>query len=646
MTVKQTEKHSQELIIPLIFLLAIFWTGVLAASLTWNIFKTKEDFQSLARNEAIAMLNKDQAFRLWGSSHGGVYAPITEKSPPSPYLDHVKERDITTPSGKELTLLNPAYMIRQLMENYNDLYGTKGHITGLVLLRPENKPDTWEKAALHRFIDNGEQEVSAFTSIDGKPFLRLMRPIYMRKSCEKCHGHLGFRDGDIRGGASVSVPMEEYNLRQDEQNNVLFLSHGSVWLIGILFIGFGSHKVQISLHETFKAETEVRELNHQLEARVKERTNELKEKEQRLRMTVGTAADGIIVIDEDGIIDTFNESAQDIFGYSEKDVLGQDVKLLMPQHHAAHHHEYINNHMRTKEAHAIGTTREVEAVRKDGSFFPLSLAVSKIVTDNRVLFSAICRDLTQEKQIAADLINAKAEAERANLAKSEFLASMSHELRTPLNSIIGFSQLLHFAKDNPLNEKQKTNVTHISSAGQHLLSLINDILDLSRIETQGFSLSIEAVDPKEVLLDCLDLIKTTAEKHNIRIYNDMSLKELPFIQVDHVRFQQILMNLLSNGIKYNISGGHLTLNAHVLDRNLRIEINDTGPGISKDQIPLLFEPFNRLGQEAGEIEGTGIGLSITQKLVEMMQGTIGVESTIGKGSSFWVEFPISDGQQT
>jgi len=627
---------------PIIILLAVLWTGVVASSLAWNFYKTSDQLEELARNEALAMFNKDQAFRLWGTRHGGVYAPVKDDTQPSPYLGHIPERDIETPSGKKLTLMNPAFMVRQLMEDYNDLYGTKGHITGLVLLRPENKPDKWEEKALHRFIENGDKEVSEFTLIDGKPFLRLMRPMIMQKGCEKCHGHLGFREGDIRGGVSVAVPLESYNNRKHDQYLVLSLTHSSVWVMGLLLIGFGGRKIQSSISEIIQAEEEVRTLNQELETRVDERTKKLNEKEQRLRKTVENAADGIIVIDANGTIDTFNAAAQQIFGYQEDEIIGQNITIIMPKHHANHHQDYINTHLRTGQSHILGSSREVEAIRKNGQHFPLNLAVNKIETDDKILFSAICRDLSEQKQNAHELMEAKAEAERASLAKSEFLSSMSHELRTPLNSIIGFSQLLGL---DTLGDKQKKHVDQISGAGQHLLTLINDILDLSRIETQGFSLSIEAVDLKKVVKNCLNLAGPAAQKRKIRIYDDLTIKELPKVRADFVRLKQVLMNLLSNASKYNIEGGQISINAAVQKHSIRISVTDTGPGIAKHQIEALFEPFNRLGQESSTIEGTGIGLSITRKLVEMMDGKIGVESTLGKGSTFWVEIPISSGDE-
>jgi len=238
----------------------------------------------------------------------------------------------------------------------------------------------------------------------------------------------------------------------------------------------------------------------------------------------------------------------------------------------------------------------------------------------------------------AELLASKEEADTANKAKSEFLSSMSHELRTPLNSILGFGQLLESNLEDSLAAEQKECVGHIIDGGEHLLTLIDDILDLAKIESGKLNISLEEVRLDEVCLDCLALIDKISTDRGLSI--DRDLGGASSIRADYTRFKQVLLNLLSNAVKYNRQGGNITLICEQIpDDMIRICVTDTGSGIDADKQAGLFEPFNRLGREVSQIEGTGIGLTITKQLVEKMDGRIGFKSDVGKGSSFWVDFP-------
>jgi hypothetical protein len=205
----------------------------IAGSFVWNVHNEKDQSRYLALNIARSYFFKDQAFRLWAASHGGVYVPATEKTPPNPYLSHIPERDVTTPSGKILTLVNPAYMLRQVMTEFSNLYGVAGRITSLKPLNPINAPDEWQRDALMQ-LDKGKTEVTEFIDVGGKPYLRLMRPMITEKPCLKCHAHQGYKVGDVRGGVSLSVPMEPYlNIEASSIRNII-LSH-----LVFLFIGVG-----------------------------------------------------------------------------------------------------------------------------------------------------------------------------------------------------------------------------------------------------------------------------------------------------------------------------------------------------------------------------------------------------------------------
>lgn len=227
---------------------------------------------------------------------------------------------------------------------------------------------------------------------------------------------------------------------------------------------------------------------------------------------------------------------------------------------------------------------------------------------------------------------------RANDAKSNFLSSMSHELRTPLNAIMGFSQLLEL--DDNLSSSQKGHIQKIHKSGNHLLHLINDVLDLSAIDSGQLRISLETVDLESLTQSSIDMLKGLATKREIQLeYGNLEGYK---VKADHIRLKQVLINLITNAIKYNHTGGSVSVIAEVNASKVRISVVDTGYGIEPGQIPHLFEDFNRLGRENGDIEGTGIGLSLTKRLVELMGGIIGVESTPGKGSCFWVELPLAE----
>jgi len=252
------------------------------------------------------------------------------------------------------------------------------------------------------------------------------------------------------------------------------------------------------------------------------------------------------------------------------------------------------------------------------------------------------QEIAERKAAEQALIAARDEADRANHAKSDFLSSMSHELRTPMNAILGFSQLM--ATDDSLATEHQEGVAEILKAGHHLLNLINEVLDLAKIESGHVDLTLEPVAVRPLVEECLSLVGTLAARREVRMGH--AVPEEAVVQADRTRLKQALLNLLSNAIKYNHHGGSVSLDVHQVDGSrLRIRVTDTGPGIASERLPELCQPFNRLGAENSNIEGAGIGLSITRRLVEMMGGTLEVESKTGIGSTFWIELPLESPPQ-
>ena len=249
-------------------------------------------------------------------------------------------------------------------------------------------------------------------------------------------------------------------------------------------------------------------------------------------------------------------------------------------------------------------------------------------------------EIAERKRVESELIETTAVAEKANRAKSDFLSSMSHELRTPLHAILGFAQLMEAGSSQP-TPSQKRHLDQILKSGWYLLELINEILDLALIESSKLSLSLEPTSLTDVMHECQAMIEPQAQKRGISVA--FSQLEIPyFVKADRTRVKQVLINLLSNAIKYNKMGGAVVVDciASTTER-IRIRVKDTGEGLTPDKLTQLFQPFNRLGKEAGIEEGTGIGLVVCKRLIELMGGVIGVESTVGKGSVFWIELKLT-----
>ena len=283
----------------------------------------------------------------------------------------------------------------------------------------------------------------------------------------------------------------------------------------------------------------------------------------------------------------------------------------------------------------------------------IAILAAFIVLTSIVVFSRVRHLQHEYEQNLRRLMNAEsalregearsrlAKAERASQAKSEFLSRMSHELRSPLHAIIAFSDLILYEKD--LDPKLEKHIQHINKAGDHLLALIDDVLDLSRIESGKLSILVKPVKLQEVVEECYSLIKPIAEDAEINLIFDTHVDYI--VDASHTSLKQALLNLLSNAVKYNQAQGSVTVNYEVKNnQRLRINVIDTGKGLSTEQQKHVFMPFERMGAEFTKVKGTGIGLTITQNLISMMGGTVGVESKIGKGSNFWIELPLSDEQ--
>ena len=352
-----------------------------------------------------------------------------------------------------------------------------------------------------------------------------------------------------------------------------------------------------------------------------------------------SATDAMICGDEKDRIAFWNPAAERIFGYSTEEMLGQPIAVLIPDRHKTAHKVGVERYLNTGQPSIIGRSVEVSALNKDGQEFPIELSISAWKSDGRQFFSAIIRDITRRKFMEQALHRAREDAEKASRAKSRFLSATSHELRTPLNAIMGFGGLLLNNPGELLSERQKVHAGHIVSAGEHLLALINDLLDLGKIESGKIEFADETIDLSPLISECLEYLLQAADQRGITI--SVQLPEAPFsARADRMRLRQVLVNLLSNAVKYNVDNGTIeVIGQPATETSLKIGVRDTGGGIAPQDMERLFEPFQRLVTPASTIEGTGLGLSLTKALVEGMGGSLSVESRLGEGSTFWLNIP-------
>src|SRR5229473_1376556 len=365
----------------------------------------------------------------------------------------------------------------------------------------------------------------------------------------------------------------------------------------------------------------------------------LQTSEEKFRSVVQTANDAIVTADSHGNITDFNRGAEAIFGYSAREAIGKPLTALMPDRFKEPHQRGLKRYLETGEARVIGKTVELAAKRKDGTEFPVELSLSSWKTRAGLFFTGVLSDITDRKRTEALMLHAKEEAERGSKFKDQFLSTMSHELRTPLNAVLGFSDLLADERYGPLNDRQQRYVAHIHTGGKHLLKLISDILDLSKIEAGRMELSREDVTVASAFTEVISALYPLAEKKSQALLQQVEPNL--HVHADGMRFKQVLMNLAGNAIKFTPEGGRIKLAARQVDDQVRIEVRDNGPGIPPEQQEQIFEAFFRLAQTGTATEGTGLGLAITARLVELHGSKLGIESQPDEGTCFYFSLPLT-----
>ena len=384
---------------------------------------------------------------------------------------------------------------------------------------------------------------------------------------------------------------------------------------------------------------------YQIELEMQNR--DLRQKQQELEIARDKYADlydfapiGYLTLNDKGIILEASLTAVALLQQTRNYILNKPFTVYLASGDSSDFHNSLKKALSTDKEQSV----ELRMKHPDGLNHDLYLQflVSKNTKGEPEVRTAII-DITEKKLAARELILAKVKAEDANLAKSHFLARMSHELRTPLNAILGFAQILNIRDDSMTNAKIDSHVNKILVASRHLVEVVNDILNLSNIEAHKMDITIVNVNLHDQIQACVDIVLPLAQERDITIdYKlDKDLQKVA-VRAEGLRLKQVLLNLLSNAIKYNRDGGSVTVECKPVDRNLiQIVITDTGLGIAADDFPVVFEPFSRLYLDTYAQQGTGIGLTLAKQMIELMGGTIGFESQLGIGSSFWIKLEQS-----
>ena len=641
-------------------LLALCWSVIMLIAMGYAMNVEIKKKESFAIFEAQIAFDKDVIYRRWNAMHGGVYAVVSKDTTPNPYL-HVPERDVITPSGRHLTMINPAYMTRQIhaLENRTSAIIVKSHITSLKPLNPANAPYEWEKRALTQF-QNGKKEYTELVEIDGSPFLRFMKPFFTEKSCLKCHGAQGYREGDLRGGISVTVPIDKVNRLERENLLMSWSAYFVLWLLGLAGLAVGTWRQYQYIQTMNFTEEELLSFKNALD-RISDAILMFKPRTFRFFYV--------------------NHGAVELLGYNRAEFLLMTPRDIGLGNQETDNGEFLSPLIEGKKKllHFFG-----EIKGKDGKSIPVGAKIQLMESRNRGdYFVAILRDLTKriemEKErdrLAADLLQAQKLESVGQLA-----AGIAHEINTPTQYVgtnIDFLdeafqdmfqlmdahvQLVEEAeKENfASNITEKIRETEDEVDLEFLREEIPSAIEQSREGIKRVTSIVRAMKDfshprsrEKEPADLNKLIETTVTiaRNEWKYVAEMNLvlaHDLPLVPCLSDEMGQVILNIIVNAahaigekLGDNPKGekGEITIITSKHDQWAEIRISDTGTGMPADMLHKIFEPFFTT-KEVGR--GTGQGLAIARNVVvEKHGGTIDVESEAGAGTSFIIRLPITD----
>lgn len=599
-------------------LVVVCWSLLICLLAGWDYYQARQSALNNARTAARHSYAKDLTFRKWATGHGGVYAPVSPANSPNDNLAHVPERDIHTPSGRPLTLINPATMLRQMHEMADDTFGTRAHITSLRPIRPGNAPDPWEAETLEAF-ERGESERSALQSIDGEPYLRLMRPMIVDVGCLKCHAAQGYQVDDIRGGISVAIPWAPYWAELRTYQLFHLIGYGGLWSLGLLGIAVSRRRLHSHLKERDRAEDDLR----------KER--------QRLAGII----EGTLVGTWEWNVQTgetiFNEAWAEMIGYRLDELRPLSIKVweslahpddlsraydLLGRHFAGELPYYDGEcRMRHKDGHWVWVHDRGRILTRD--------------TENRPLMMfGTHADITLRKEAEIALEQKARELEERGAELERFNYTVSHDLKSPLVTVKAFLGFLEqdIAEQNA--ERIQSDIAHMRGAAEKMGILLDELLEMSRI---GRVVNPpEELSFKQLLQEVLSLMAGPLAERDVTIESD---DQGPDMLGDRTRLLEIWQNLIENAVKYmgDQPTPRIQLGVEEAGEEVVFFVRDNGMGIDPRYRQKIFGLFEKLDARS---EGSGLGLALVKRIVELYGGRIWVESEgAGRGSCFRFTLP-------
>jgi len=643
-------------IIPIIGL----WTITIGFTLYKSILEKKQQVLELEQTISQIAFQKDLMYRKWVSKQGGVYVHKSAHTPPNPYLKFIKKRDLITTEGDSLTLVNPAYMTRQVFEYSESDIDLPGHLTSLNPINPINTPSKIEKEALLAF-EKGDTLFIRKDTLQGKIYIRYIRPFKTEQSCLKCHAQQGYKVGDIRGALSIAVPNANLEAISKKHIESLFLNYLILWLVGVFSLLLILNKLRKQFIARQNAEIiilqrnmELKETNNQLHAQVEEikqiteyldnSNKNLLKSEEKYRLLAENLTDVIWILNITKNKFTYiSPSVYNLTGFTVEESITQSIEGSLSPDSAKYILEkipiaikaFIDNPHEKKHYY-----NEIQQLCKNGEYIWLETIIQpQYSKEGDIEFLGVSRNIEKRKQDEMQLQKYATELSQLNQDKDRFIKILAHDLKSPFSSILGFLDLLKKNISTYDIAKIEKQLQIITSAAQNTYKLLEDILLWIKANSGKIPFEPQETDASEVCKNVVENMNLAANNKQITIHNFVESKLV--IRADKNMLTTILRNLISNAIKFTNHAGIIDISVSSNEQFATFIVSDNGVGIDSDALSKIFDiSHSHSTQGTHEEKGTGFGLLLCKEFVEKHGGNIWVESEPDKGSKFYFSIPL------